>query len=220
MKKTINNSLIKKPWGYEMLFYRNENLAIWFLDINHKHKTSLHSHLEKNTGLIVLDGIAKVSFLNNSINLKGLEKVQIFSRRFHSTEALTNYGVKLLEVESPENKTDLVRFIDDYGREEKPYETEENYQELTDKHIKIPDNAIDWSGKVEKCFIKVFPMTNKDYFNNRDFEEIIIFLNGGLMTKDNKLIVRSGDVCSCHNVEVLVKKFDFHPDTVIMSISK
>jgi len=44
---------IKKPWGHEYLLYQNNEVAIWHLFINPYHQTSLHSHPNKKTGLLV-----------------------------------------------------------------------------------------------------------------------------------------------------------------------
>ena len=40
-----DNRVVYKPWGYEYTIFRNSNrLAITFVKINYKHKTSLHCH--------------------------------------------------------------------------------------------------------------------------------------------------------------------------------
>ena len=41
---------------------------------------------------------------------------------FHSIKALSKNGLLALEFETPVNKNDLVRFKDDYGRQQKSYE--------------------------------------------------------------------------------------------------
>ena len=64
-----NTNIVKKPWGYEYLAYENEYVAIWFLYIKHNHATSFHCHPNKTTGLILLDGQAETSFLNNTNKL-------------------------------------------------------------------------------------------------------------------------------------------------------
>ena len=53
----------KKPWGKEYLLYQNDDVAIWHLFIEPGQSTSLHCHPSKKTGLVVLDGAAKVSFI-------------------------------------------------------------------------------------------------------------------------------------------------------------
>ena len=91
-------------------------VAIWFLYIKAGEKTSMHCHPTKNTGLVVLKGSLELSFIRNTISLEGLDKIHIFRSRFHSSYAKTDSF--LFEVESPEDKEDLVRLDDKYGREE------------------------------------------------------------------------------------------------------
>ena len=56
-----DNKVVYKPWGYEYIIFRNSNrLAITFVKINYKHKTSLHCHPRKKTGFIILSGEALV----------------------------------------------------------------------------------------------------------------------------------------------------------------
>ena len=59
------SNIVKKPWGYEYLAYENNQVALWFLYIRHKEKTSMHCHPNKSTGLTLLDGEAEVSFLSD-----------------------------------------------------------------------------------------------------------------------------------------------------------
>ena len=106
--------VVKKPWGEEYLCYRNGEVAIWFLYIKAGEKTSMHCHPTKNTGLVVLKGSLELSFIRNKISLEGLDKIHIFRSRFHSSYAKTDSF--LFEVESPEDKEDLVRLDDKYGR--------------------------------------------------------------------------------------------------------
>ena len=82
----------------------------------------MHCHPNKTTGLILLDGLAEISFLNNKLNIQSLEKVMIRKGLFHSTKAKSKNGVNIFEIETPVDKHDLVRLEDSYGREAKPYE--------------------------------------------------------------------------------------------------
>ena len=66
MEDNYEVNVVKKPWGYEYLAYKNKHVALWFLHIKHTHSTSLHCHPKKTTGLILLDGSAEVSFFNNT----------------------------------------------------------------------------------------------------------------------------------------------------------
>ena len=117
--------IVKKPWGSEYLCYRNGDVAIWFLNIRKGEKT-MHCHPTKNTGLAVLQGEIELSFIRNKMLLTGLDKIHIFRARFHSSAAISD--AFLFEVESPEDKEDLIRLDDNYGREEQGYEGREFFE--------------------------------------------------------------------------------------------
>ena len=55
------NVIVDKPWGYEYLAYENEHVGLWFLHIK-KIIKRLFTVIQKDTGLIVLDGAVDVSF--------------------------------------------------------------------------------------------------------------------------------------------------------------
>ena len=82
----------------------------------------MHCHPTKNTGLVVLQGEIELSFIRNKMLLTRLDKIHIFRARFHSSAAISD--AFLFEVESPEDKEDLIRLDDNYGREEQGYEGE------------------------------------------------------------------------------------------------
>lgn len=218
MTRTFNNSLVKKSWGSEYLMYRNSKVSVWLLKIDHNKRTSMHAHPRKNTGLIVIDGVAKVAFLKNSINLKRIDKVMIFRGTFHQTEALSKNGVVVLEVETPEDKKDLVRLSDDYGRENQGYETEENYSEIPSDCLTIPSDTVDGFFETFKTSIRIYK-PKKEELINKDFETAIVFLDGGIVS-NNDLLVQPGDVVSVTTLDILLEKFNLSPDSLIMEITK
>jgi hypothetical protein len=118
----FSRNVVRKPWGHEYLVYDNKLVSGWILKIDAGKETSLHAHEHKVTGLIVLDGTVRVSFLHNGEVLTALDKRVIHPSVFHRTTAITN--ATLLETEAPVDKLDLVRFKDLYGRDGKPYEDE------------------------------------------------------------------------------------------------
>ena len=67
--------------------------------------------------------------------MKAPSKIMIRPGLFHSTKCLSKDGCILLEIESPIDKNDLVRFKDQYGREQKPYEGLEKMKKITSKEI-------------------------------------------------------------------------------------
>ena len=53
---------------------------------------------------------------------------------FHSTKSLAQKKiVMVLEIETPINKKDLVRYKDNYGRENKPYEGKKKMEKLSNQ---------------------------------------------------------------------------------------
>ena len=107
--------IVKKPWGYEYLVFENEFVAIWMLHIVRKRKTSMHSHPQKRTSLILLAGSATCSHLEGAEKLNPMEGIIIDEGVFHLTEASielpidpqSENGIWMMEIESPPDKADL-----------------------------------------------------------------------------------------------------------------
>jgi acetolactate synthase I/II/III large subunit len=126
--------IVKKPWGYEYLVFENEFVAIWMLHIVRKRQTSMHSHPKKRTSLILLAGNATCSHLEGSEILNAMDGVFIEEGVFHKTEASNELpidpqsenGIWVMEIESPPDKSDLIRMKDEYGRVGKAYEGTKN----------------------------------------------------------------------------------------------
>lgn len=205
-----NRNIVQKPWGYEYLVYENENIALWFLFIKNKEKTSLHSHPNKTTGLIILDGEAQIKFLSGELTLSKLDKVMIRKGLFHSTTSTSESGTMLFEIETPNNKLDLVRLEDSYGREGKPYE---------DCKFEIPkqDDCL-WFGNLEtvvsktitfaNCKLQILNLRNIEAVNDFENDTKIMFLSGGLMTDYDVSLVCPGDIITVEIFKKLSKVFD------------
>jgi|SaaInlV_200m_DNA_6_1039755.scaffolds.fasta_scaffold01111_2 acetolactate synthase-1/2/3 large subunit len=141
-----NDSIVKKPWGYEYLVFENENVAIWMLHISRIQKTSMHSHPNKTTALILLGGDkAKISSIDKKYILKESDCLMIGKSAFHQTEAVSDIsnipmsqnGIWVMEIESPVDKSDLVRLKDNYGRVGNAYEGESNMVCSPVKHLRL-----------------------------------------------------------------------------------
>ncbi|MEK6933944.1 MAG: HAD family phosphatase [Nanoarchaeota archaeon] len=116
--------IVKKPWGHEYLLYDDGNASAWVLHINKDNLTSMHCHIYKKTALIVLAGKVACSTLNHGFLLNEGDGLILDKKVFHSTQALSQEEVILLELETPSKKTDVVRLIDIYGRQSEGYESE------------------------------------------------------------------------------------------------
>jgi len=122
-KSLINNEhdyskeIVKKPWGYEYQLFSNQELAVWILHINGGEETSFHCHPNKDTALTVLETQHFVicGSLHISKPLQKGDTLLINKGTFHKTTALF-YPAIVMEIETPINKNDLVRYKDNYGR--------------------------------------------------------------------------------------------------------
>lgn len=118
----FKNLFVNKPWGSEYLMYNNDDAEVWHLFIKHQRSTSMHCHPNKRTALVIIDGRALFSSLNESIELMPLDAVILDPGVFHSTQSISSEGLRLLEFENPPMKHDLLRLEDRYGRTEQGYE--------------------------------------------------------------------------------------------------
>ena len=118
--------VVRKPWGYEYLIYQNESVAVWILFLKAGAATSLHCHPNKTTALAVLHGSARCATLEQETLRQAGEGLLIGRGVFHRTTALSPEGAFVMEIETPVNKRDLVRYRDAYGRESLGYESAEH----------------------------------------------------------------------------------------------
>ena len=110
-----SNEITQKPWGYEYEVFSTEDVSIQVLHINPNAETSFHCHPNKDTCLIILEGEVLCRITLDQYNLYSDDTLLIERGVFHKTTALLN-PVTLIEIETPNNKNDIVRFQDAYGR--------------------------------------------------------------------------------------------------------
>lgn len=136
--------VVKKPWGYEYLIYQNRRVAVWILFIKSGFQTSMHCHPTKKTSITILSGKARCSILERGVPRGPGQALLIGKGVFHRTQSLSQEGTYVMEVETSTNKRDLVRLLDDYGRQKLGYETLEhmtfnlsnyNYMSLIDPAV-------------------------------------------------------------------------------------
>ena len=198
----LNNSVVHKPWGHEFISFENETISIWFLSLNKGERTSFHCHPNKKTGLIVLSGEGRLSFLSGSKNLSTGSYLSIHAGVFHSTEALSD-DFTMLEVESTKDKNDLVRLQDNYGRQPVGYETEESWTNKAADSFVIEDDAI------KGDFSFNFDYLNEDLLNSSNEDDIVISLNQDCVIPEKHLgLFKAGSVL---NVKILKRLSDTFP---------
>ena len=218
-----SNFLVKKPWGSEYLIYSNKNLAAWLLEMKFNSKTSLHCHPKKKTGLILIKGTAEVNIgFYEKLKLKAPAKIMIRPGLFHATKSTSKKGSMLIELETPIDKNDLVRFQDKYGRSQKPYEGKKKMIKLPKDKIKFKNpnkiNSQIYDFEETTAFLKKLNhIKNLKYFNNKD---IIAVLDGGLVDKKNRYVLSPGDIVRVNTIKKLSKEFNIKKHLTFLRIRK
>lgn len=139
-KFNFKNIIVSKPWGMEYLCGQNRNLEVWELYINKSDSTSLHCHPNKDTFNIILEGkvILETTKKREIMNVGDFRIIK--SGVIHRT-INSNYipRARILEIESPPDKYNLIRIKDSYGRDSVGYQTI--------KKNNFPSN------KIKKCLL-------------------------------------------------------------------
>jgi len=219
---SYDNTIVKKPWGYEYLAYESDEVGLWCLFIAKDQQTSMHCHPKKSTGLILLDGEVQVSFFNDVFKLTPGKKLMIRRGLFHSTKAFSEQGAILFEIESPKQKHDLVRLEDKYGRKATPYEDSTFEMPKSKDCIWFTDPAKNSAKEYDfaNCKIILESVTDGESLRKKDDSDNVMFLKGGILTRDNK-VAQPGDVVAGHIVKKLLDTFpEVDPETIIMTIKR
>lgn len=133
--------LVPKPWGYEYRVYADDLLDVWELNIEPSHSTSMHAHPRKTTYLLCLSGEGTVSSLTAQTPISAGDIVRISRGAFHSTRNTGSSTLVLVEVETPRNKFDLVRYKDSYQRAGQGYEKATTALTVTSRRVPYLPNA-------------------------------------------------------------------------------
>ena len=191
----LSKMVVNKPWGHEYLLTDTPLVEVWHLSLGHHQSTSMHCHPNKKTALIVLDGQALFSTLNGSRELSPMDAVLISSGVFHSTQCISRKALKLLEIETPPMKHDLIRLEDKYGRVNTGYEGVEKMKVTNGAYIRF-DNK----DKIVKNFCNshlcISSIHDKTDFKNGKFEKtrLGIILNGLIKSTGRRIAHSVGDV--------------------------
>jgi mannose-6-phosphate isomerase-like protein (cupin superfamily) len=213
--------IVQKPWGYEYLAYQNADVALWLLYISPNEKTSMHCHPTKSTGLVVLNGSAEINFIADSKILKAPAKQMIRRGLFHQTHAIGDDGVVMFEIETPVDKDDLVRLHDKYGRTNDGYEGKQFELPKNEDCLWITDPVDQEKYTIESCTLLVKRIGNISSFDTIESDDIIIFLQGGVVKTINGRTHRAiipGDVGQAKVVQQVVKEMDGVEDNTIIMI--
>ena len=188
-KTSYTEVIVRKPWGYEYLIYQNKYVSVWILHILKKQETSMHCHPQKKTSLIVLNGKVICKNLRNSYLRTTGESVLINKEVFHSTSNASNKNAVIMEIECPNNKHDLLRLKDKYGREKKGYEKKSDFSVNTNNYNYITLK----SESTYHNLIKKFASSSISFINIKDIINLNKFIKKNLGT--NSLItILSGKI--------------------------
>jgi quercetin dioxygenase-like cupin family protein len=227
-KNTYNHKgvVIDKPWGYEYLVYENQHVALWLLHIAQGQQTSMHCHPTKTTGLVLVQGEAELSFLADKKNIKAPEKQVIRRGLFHSTKALSPDGIFMFEIETPNDKNDLVRLSDNYGRASSGYETAAHERLKSEDCVWIeePTNGQSNSYSAHGRDFTVECTNDMKALSKKLESDILIFLRGGLgkhVDGRRHLATIPGDVGRASIVKQVAHEMEFlEEDTLILTITQ
>tara|TARA_Y100000590_G_scaffold467999_1_gene648933 strand:+ start:4592 stop:5335 length:744 start_codon:yes stop_codon:yes gene_type:complete len=161
--QNFKNLIVKKPWGHEYLFFSSPEVSVWILKILKNHKTSMHCHTNKKTSLILVEGKANLYSLNGKIKIESGDVVAIDKGAFHRTSAEFEHDITVIEIETPTNKYDIVRYQDDYQRSSSGYEKEKFYTKVEKKDFNLTYESINSSPKIlGECEIKIIDINQID----------------------------------------------------------
>ena len=108
---------IKKPWGQEVVWAKEEKFAGKLISITIQQRTSLHYHKIKDEVFYLYSGKLKLTIVEDGVakyyKLRAGDTWHIKPKTTHRLEAETH--CVLFEVSTPELE-DVVRLEDDYGR--------------------------------------------------------------------------------------------------------
>ena len=220
-KDIPQNKKVDKPWGSEYSIYRNKISSAKLLKLNTNQKTSLHCHPTKKTGFILLDGKVdvEVGFYEKK-KMKSISKLMIRPGLFHSTKNVYKKTATIIEIETPVDKDDLVRFKDDYGRENLPYEKKNKMTELNNQEIVFKDPKINSKNQYKIMGKKIVleKTDNIKKIKNKNRGTIFAVLDGGLCGDNKQLVLSPGDIVNGDTIKKLSSVFKIKKYITFLSI--
>ena len=141
---------------------------------------------------------------------------------FHATKSTSKKGSILIELETPVDKNDLVRFQDQYGRSHKPYESKKQMIKLPKEKIlfKNPDKirTQKYNFSETTAILKTIKsLNNLKFFKKKD---IIAVLNGGLVDRKNRYVLSPGDIIRVDTIKKLASEFNIKDRLTFLRIRK
>ena len=219
-----DNRVVNKPWGYEYVVYRNfNNLSVTLLKINYNKKTSLHCHPKKKSGFILISGKAlfQLGLWKKRSEVHSSPAKRMIARGlFHSIKSISKNGLMALEFETPVNKNDLVRFKDDYGREQKSYEGRKFTKIKNSKLLKFKKPSINKKQTyiIDKTKISIeVHKSFKKLLKNKP-GTIFGILGGSISDKQGRNVLTYGDIIRTNDLKTLSKVFKIKKNLSVVKV--
>ena len=113
-------TIVAKPWGREVIYASTELYIGKIIEIKAGARLSLQYHEAKDETIYVLDGRLRLVIGDSAEALESRDldagaSVRVHTGKVHRYEA-PHGDVRVLEVSTP-HPDDVVRLVDDYGRE-------------------------------------------------------------------------------------------------------
>ena len=224
--KFYDNKVVNKPWGYEYVVYRKKkDLSVTLLNIKYRKKTSLHCHPNKKSGFILLSGKAQfqLGLWKKRSELHDSPSKRMIARGlFHQIKSISKDGLIALEFETPVDKNDLVRFKDNYGRQDKPYEGKNFTENLKSNFIKfeLPKLSSKKNYKIGKSKISIEKHRNFKSILKNTQKTIFAILDGSIIDKKKLKVISNGDIVRTDNLRTLSKVFKINKHLTILKVKK
>ena len=141
---------------------------------------------------------------------------------FHKIKASKNKDLHALEIENPYIKRDLIRMMDDYGREGKAYENLKNTKKISQDNIifRIPSGKNVNKYILDKININISYYKNFNKFSKFDDKSVSIILDGNMKTHDGRIVITVGEIVKSFTLKKLSKFFKVDKKILILKAFK
>jgi len=121
-KEQTENLRVKRPWGSYETVDNGDGFKVKRIIVNPGKKLSLQLHHKRSEHWVVVKGTATITNANETFDLKENESTFIPMETKHRLENATTKPLEIIEVQvgSYLGEDDIVRFDDDFGRQDKP----------------------------------------------------------------------------------------------------
>ena len=195
------------------------------MNINYNKSTSLHCHPNKKSGFILLKGKAQFQlglWKKRSEIHSSPSKRMIARGLFHSIKSISKNGLIALEFETPVNKNDLVRFKDNYGREQKSYEGKKFTKSIGSKFLKFRKPKLGKSQiyKIGKVIISLEVHKNFKKLTKNKMSTIFAIIDGGVIDKFGRNVLSYGDIIRTGTLNKLSEVFKIKKYLTVLKVLK